>query len=102
MNLDADKWVVGIDYTAAPTCSTCHMSATAKQPLTHDVGARLSWTLRPVISKKMENWEKNRAAHEGRLRQLPRRRRSSTPSTSPSTTRSISGTRNSRSRRRTS
>ena len=61
MNLDGEKWVVGVDYTAAPTCSTCHMSATAKQPVTHDVGARLSWTLRPVISKKMENWEKNRA-----------------------------------------
>lgn len=65
MNLDAEKWVVGADYTAAPTCSTCHMSATAKQPVTHDVGARLSWTLRPVVSKKMENWEKNRAAMKG-------------------------------------
>jgi hydroxylamine dehydrogenase len=62
MNLDGEKWVVGADYTAAPTCSTCHMSATSKQPVTHDVGARLSWTLRPVVSKKMENWEKNRAA----------------------------------------
>jgi hypothetical protein len=62
MNLDAEKWVVGVDYTAAPTCSTCHMSATSKQPVTHDVGARLSWTLRPVISKKMENAETNRAA----------------------------------------
>ena len=28
MNLDADDWVLGEDYTAAPTCSTCHMSAT--------------------------------------------------------------------------
>ena len=49
------------DYTAAPTCATCHMSATAKLPVTHDVGARISWTLRPVISKKQENWEKKRA-----------------------------------------
>jgi len=62
MKLNADKWVVGVDYTAAPTCSTCHMSATAKQPMTHDVGARISWTLRPVISKKLENWEAKRAA----------------------------------------
>jgi hydroxylamine dehydrogenase len=62
MNLEAEKWIVGVDYTAAPTCSTCHMSATLKLPLTHDVGARLSWTLRPVVSKKLENWEKNRAA----------------------------------------
>lgn len=62
MHLNADKWVLGVDYTAAPTCSTCHMSATAKQPVTHDVGARISWTLRPVISKKLENWEAKRAA----------------------------------------
>jgi hypothetical protein len=62
MHLDAEKWVVGLNYTAAPTCSTCHMSATPGQPLTHDVGARISWTLRPVISKKLENWEAKRAA----------------------------------------
>jgi len=62
MNLNAEKWILGVDYTAAPTCSTCHMSATAKQPVTHDVGARISWTLRPVISKKLDNWEAKRAA----------------------------------------
>jgi hydroxylamine dehydrogenase len=62
MHLDADRWVVGVDYTAAPTCSTCHMSASATQPVTHDVGARISWTLRPVVSKKLENWEAKRAA----------------------------------------
>ena len=62
MHLDADKWIVGVTYTAAPTCSTCHMSATSKQPITHDVGARISWTLRPVISKKLENWEAKRTA----------------------------------------
>jgi hydroxylamine dehydrogenase len=62
MHLDAEKWVVGVDYTAAPTCSTCHMSATPKQPVTHDVGARISWTLRPVISKKLGNWEARRTA----------------------------------------
>jgi hypothetical protein len=38
------------------------MSATRNQPLTHDVGARISWTLRPVISKKLENWEERRLA----------------------------------------
>ena len=62
MHLNSEKWVVGVDYTAAPTCSTCHMSATPHQPVTHDVGARISWTLRPVISKKLENWEGKRAA----------------------------------------
>jgi len=62
MNLDSKSWVVGKDYSAAPTCATCHMSATANQPVTHDVGDRISVTLRPVISKKLENWEKRRAA----------------------------------------
>ena len=61
MNLAAQPWVVGIDYTAAPTCATCHMSATPKLPVTHDVGKRISWTLRPVISTKLENWETRRA-----------------------------------------
>lgn len=60
MNMDSPKWVVGEDYTAAPTCATCHVSATPTQPVTHDIGSRLSWTLRPAISIKMENWEKKR------------------------------------------
>ena len=60
MNMNKDKWVVGKDYTAAPTCATCHMSATPNQPVTHDVGARISWTLRPPISKKLENAEQRR------------------------------------------
>ncbi|MCK4414810.1 MAG: hypothetical protein KAY32_14845 [Candidatus Eisenbacteria sp.] len=60
MNLAADRWVVGIDYYEAPTCATCHMSATSKQPLTHDVGQRISWTLRPKISHLKEDWEVKR------------------------------------------
>ncbi|NQS98774.1 MAG: hypothetical protein HQ591_09990 [candidate division Zixibacteria bacterium] len=28
MNLNAGRWVVGQDYFEAPTCATCHMSAT--------------------------------------------------------------------------
>jgi hypothetical protein len=60
MNLDADRWIVGTDYFEAPTCATCHMSATAKQAVTHDVGQRISWTLRPIVSKKKENWEAKR------------------------------------------
>ena len=101
MNLDAEKWVVGVDYTAAPTCSTCHMSATATQPVTHDVGARISWTLRPVDLEEAGELGRQARRDEGGLRQLPRRglrerllRRS--------TTRSTSGTRSSPSRRRTS
>lgn len=62
MNLDNDTWIVGEDYNAAPTCATCHMSATKTQPITHDPGKRLSWTLRPAISVKQEDWEKKRQA----------------------------------------
>jgi len=64
MNLDkpAGQWWPGRDYSAGPTCASCHISATPNQPTTHDVGARISWTLRPVISTKLENWEKKRAA----------------------------------------
>jgi len=60
MNLEAAHWVLGKDYDAAPTCATCHMSATKDLPLTHDVGARISWTLRPEVSIHLENWEARR------------------------------------------
>lgn len=61
MNLDSDTWVVGKDYYTAPTCATCHMSATAKQPITHDAGTRIAWTLRPPISKYKENHDQRRS-----------------------------------------
>ncbi len=60
MNLRSDRWQVGVDYFRAPTCATCHMSATPKQPITHNVGDRISWTLRPIISTTKENWEVKR------------------------------------------
>lgn len=60
LNMNRATWVVGKDYTAAPTCVTCHMGATPNQPATHDVGTRISWTLRPPISKKLENADKRR------------------------------------------
>jgi hydroxylamine dehydrogenase len=50
MNLDSPKWIAGEDYSAAPTCATCHMSATKDMPVTHDVGLRIRWNNRPVIS----------------------------------------------------
>ncbi len=53
MNLESDKWVAGVDYSAAPTCATCHMSAGGKEGKTHNVGDRISWTLRPPISQKI-------------------------------------------------
>jgi len=36
------------------------MSATSKQEITHDVGDRISWTLRPPVSKHKENWTMKR------------------------------------------
>ncbi|MBI4383738.1 MAG: hydroxylamine oxidoreductase [Nitrospinae bacterium] len=51
MNLGSSKWVVGEDYFAAPTCATCHMSATRDLPVTHNVGLRIKWNNRPVHSK---------------------------------------------------
>ena len=54
MNLDSSKWVVGEDYWHAPTCATCHLSATKNQPVTHDVGMRISWNNRPAISVRPE------------------------------------------------
>lgn len=62
MNLDSDSWVVGVDYFEAPTCATCHMSATENQPLSHDVGKRIAWTLRPIVSHRLENWQEKRKA----------------------------------------
>ena len=62
MALEKDEWVLIRDYTAAPTCVTCHMGATPALKSTHDVGARISWTLRPVLSKRLENWESKREA----------------------------------------
>jgi len=55
MNLESPKWIVGEDYSAAPTCATCHMSATKNQPVTHDIGMRISWNNRPAVSIRPED-----------------------------------------------
>ena len=52
------EWVLGQDYAAAPTCATCHISSYTTPQGTvvannHDVGERISWTLRPKISTKL-------------------------------------------------
>ncbi|HDN69328.1 MAG TPA: hypothetical protein ENG26_01975, partial [Gammaproteobacteria bacterium] len=60
MNLTGDRWVVGQDYFAAPTCATCHLSATSLQKITHDAGKRISWTLRPKVSKHTKGWMEKR------------------------------------------
>jgi len=57
LNMDRPKWVAGEDYFDAPTCSTCHISASRNQPVTHDVGKRLSWNLRAPVSKRTDNWK---------------------------------------------
>ncbi len=56
VNLDADDWVLGVDYAAAPTCATCHMSGNIRNGgrVTHDPGERISWTNRPVVSLVMD------------------------------------------------
>lgn len=56
MNLDSPRWVLGKDYSQAPTCATCHMSGHSKNngKVTHDPGERISWTNRPPISLAMD------------------------------------------------
>lgn len=47
-------WKPGVHYEQGPTCSSCHMGKTKTLPMTHDVGERISWTLRPPISEKID------------------------------------------------
>jgi hypothetical protein len=55
MNLGARKWVLGKDYSAAPTCASCHMSANVNGgKVSHDIGLRISWTNRPPVSLPMD------------------------------------------------
>jgi hypothetical protein len=55
MNLDAKTWILGEDYSQAPTCATCHMSANSRdRQVTHDPGKRISWTNRPPVSLVMD------------------------------------------------
>ncbi|MCC6393674.1 MAG: hydroxylamine oxidoreductase [Bryobacterales bacterium] len=48
------EWIPGKQFGQGPTCSACHMGATEQLPITHDVGSRISWTLRPAISEKID------------------------------------------------
>lgn len=66
MNLASRKWVVGEDYSVAPTCATCHMSATPNQKVSHDVGNRISWTLRPKVSEKIDASQLKKFKAEGK------------------------------------
>ncbi|MDJ0805983.1 MAG: multiheme c-type cytochrome [Gammaproteobacteria bacterium] len=52
MNLSSDTWVLGKDYSAAPTCVTCHMGASPGIKPSHDVGMRNAWGLNGPVSEK--------------------------------------------------
>lgn len=52
MNMNSNQWRAGIDYSAAPTCVTCHMGAAGKIKPTHDVGMRSTWKLNTPVSEK--------------------------------------------------
>ncbi|MDA8016646.1 MAG: hydroxylamine oxidoreductase [Thermoanaerobaculia bacterium] len=56
MNLEAKDWVLGEDYSAAPTCATCHMSGHSRNggDVTHDPRIRISWTNRPPVSALLD------------------------------------------------
>ena len=58
MNIDNPKWIPGEDFFTGPTCSTCHMGATRKQGVNHNVGLRISWNNRPPISVRPEVTDK--------------------------------------------
>jgi hypothetical protein len=69
LNMDRGEWVVGVDYQDTATCATCHISATPNQPATHEVGSRISWTLRPAVSKKLSQWKERRSRMQDVCRQ---------------------------------
>jgi hydroxylamine dehydrogenase len=66
MNLDAEQWVLGEDYSQAPTCATCHMSAHTRngRKISHDPGQRISWSNRPPVSLLMDTDENGAIVRE--------------------------------------
>ena len=66
MNLDGHTWVLGKDYSQAPTCATCHMSANTRngEKVTHNPGERISWTNRPPVSLRMDTDENGKIVTE--------------------------------------
>jgi hypothetical protein len=66
MNLDGDEWVLGVDYSQAPTCATCHMSGNVRNGgrITHDPGERISWTNRPPISVLLDTDQAHKVVTE--------------------------------------
>jgi hypothetical protein len=66
MKLDGATWVLGKDYSQAPTCATCHMSGHSRNggKITHDPGERISWSNRPPISLVMDTDTEHRIVLE--------------------------------------
>ncbi len=65
MNLGAESWVLGKTYSQAPTCASCHVSANVNGgTVTHDIGERISWTNRPVVSLPMDTDAEHRVVTE--------------------------------------
>ena len=66
MNLDGESWILGKDYSQAPTCATCHMSGNTRNggKVTHDPGERISWTNRPPISLAMDTDQNHKVVTE--------------------------------------
>lgn len=67
MNLDNPKWIPGEDYFTGPTCATCHMSATRKQDVNHNVGLRISWNNRPPVSVRPEITDKKMGSPSAKI-----------------------------------
>ncbi len=66
MKLDGESWILGKDYSQAPTCATCHMSGNSRNGgrVTHDPGERISWTNRPPVSLVMDTDKEHRVVTE--------------------------------------
>lgn len=66
MKLDGESWILGKDYSQAPTCATCHMSGNSRNGgrVTHDPGERISWTNRPPVSLVMDTDKERRVVTE--------------------------------------
>lgn len=56
MDFDAKEWVLGKEYSQAPTGVTCHMSGHSENggTITHDADQRISWTNRPSVSAMLD------------------------------------------------
>jgi hypothetical protein len=77
MNLESDKWVAGIDYSAAPTCATCHMSAAPNEaaPTTSASASPGPCARRSRPRSTWSSWRTATSSTCPRAARHPRRRR---------------------------